>query len=318
MKAAAKEVAVTVAVCTWNRCESLRRTLERMTEMDAPGDATWELLVVNNGCTDATDQVITSFCGRLPIRRAWEPQPGLANARNRAVAEATGRYIAFTDDDILVERDWLAAYIRAFRRWPDAAIFGGPIEPLFEGEPPAWIETVIDRIGPVFGQQTLGERPVALTPSVIPSGPYGGNMAVRRDALRRYPFDPRYGVRHGVYGIGEETELMRTMLEGGLRGWWTPEPRVWHWVPTQCQTEAHVRRWMIGSGRYIALSPERDRSLPENVLHRLAARVLRYELQYRIRRWTSRPEVWTRDLVRASRARGRLLVTLEARTRARE
>ena len=45
---------ITVAICTWNRCELLRQTLEQMTKLVIPPRVVWELLVVNNNCTDDT------------------------------------------------------------------------------------------------------------------------------------------------------------------------------------------------------------------------------------------------------------------------
>ena len=56
--------------------------------MTAPVGADWELLVVNNNCTDATDAVVASFVDRLPVRRLFEATPGLSTARNLAVREA--------------------------------------------------------------------------------------------------------------------------------------------------------------------------------------------------------------------------------------
>ena len=67
-----------------------------------------------------TDDVIRSFENRLPIRRAFEPTPGQSNARNRIVAEATGDYILWTDDDVTVSPDWLVVYAEAFRARPGA------------------------------------------------------------------------------------------------------------------------------------------------------------------------------------------------------
>jgi glucosyl-dolichyl phosphate glucuronosyltransferase len=297
---------LTVAVCTWNRSQLLDRTLQQMTRLAIPPDVTWELIVVNNRCTDATDAVIDSFSGRLPIRRGWEPVAGAANARNRALALARGEFILWTDDDILVDEDWIGAYVRAFRRWPDADVFGGPIEPTFEGEPPAWIGQVLNRIGPVYGLQTLGEKPVPLAAERVGDGPYGGNMAIRRSAQLRFQFRSELGPRHGQYSIGEETELLRQMLLAGHTGWWTPEPRVRHWVPAGNQNVEYIRRWMEGSGRYIARSPERA-ILRRNRPYRLYARMLRHEIAYRLLRHVSPPETWIRELSRASRARGQLL-----------
>jgi glucosyl-dolichyl phosphate glucuronosyltransferase len=303
---------LSVALCTWNRCELLARTLDQMTRLAIPPDVTWELIVVNNRCTDATDAVVESFSARLPIRSGWDSVPGAAHARNTALSLASGEFILWTDDDILVDEDWLEAYVRAFRRWPDADIFGGPIEPAFEGEPPAWIRQAMHRIGPVYGLQTLGEQPVPLTAERIGDGPYGGNMAVRRSAQLRFKFRTELGPRHGRYAIGEETELLRQMLLAGHAGWWTPEPRVQHWVPVGSQNVEYVRRWMEGSGRYIALSPEKGAGLARNRPYRLYARMLRHEIAYRALRYVSPPEVWIRALSRASRARGQLLASLSA------
>lgn len=92
-----------VAICTWNRAALLRQTLENMTKLLIPPGVEWELLVVNNNCSDATDEVIDSFSARLPIRRVFEAKPGLSNARNAAVRQARGEYVLWTDDDICVE-----------------------------------------------------------------------------------------------------------------------------------------------------------------------------------------------------------------------
>ena len=56
---------LTVAICTWNRCHLLQQTLEEMTKMTVPTGVDWELVVVNNNCSDATDEVIASFARRL-------------------------------------------------------------------------------------------------------------------------------------------------------------------------------------------------------------------------------------------------------------
>ncbi len=79
------EMLITVAICTLNRDKLLRLTLKSVAAMRLPADLDWELVVVNNGCTDRTDEIIAAFAGRLPVRREFEPQRGISNARNRAV-----------------------------------------------------------------------------------------------------------------------------------------------------------------------------------------------------------------------------------------
>ena len=79
---------VTVAICTWNRAKLLDQTLTEMRKLRIPPGIEWELLVVNNHCTDETDAVIARHRGALPIQRLFEPRQGLSNARNCAVSTA--------------------------------------------------------------------------------------------------------------------------------------------------------------------------------------------------------------------------------------
>ncbi len=131
---------ITIAICTWNRAKLLRQTLEQMTKLRHPESISWELLVVNNNSTDNTEEVVNEFGGRLPVRHIFEPKQGLSHARNRAISEAKGDYIIWTDDDVLVDEYWLIEYVKGFNKYPDAAFFGGPIGPWFETRPPKWIQ----------------------------------------------------------------------------------------------------------------------------------------------------------------------------------
>lgn len=141
---------LTVAICTWNRAELLRQTVDSLSRMIVPEGLEWELLVVDNGCTDHTEAMLASWSARLPLRTVRELAPGKSHALNRAVAEATGDYILFTDDDVLVDPTWMRAYYEAFCAHPEAAVFGGPITPWFEGEPPNWLRRTFHRIEYVF------------------------------------------------------------------------------------------------------------------------------------------------------------------------
>src|ERR1700738_3055719 len=94
---------VSVAICTWNRARLLGQTLESFVRLRIPEGVSWELLVVNNNCTDDTDAVIERHAGSLPIRRLYEPTPGKSYAHNLAIAEAQGDLVLWTDDDVIVD-----------------------------------------------------------------------------------------------------------------------------------------------------------------------------------------------------------------------
>ena len=100
---------ITVILCTYNRCESLSKALESVAMSSLPAAVDWDVLVVDNNSRDLTRMVVEEYCQRFPKRFSYifEVQQGKSFALNRGVREATGDVLAFIDDDITVEPDWL-------------------------------------------------------------------------------------------------------------------------------------------------------------------------------------------------------------------
>lgn len=295
---------ITVAICTWNRSALLKETLEQVARLKIPQGVDWELLVINNNSTDATDDVLGSFLTRLPLRAVIEPEPGLSNARNRAVREAKGDYLIWTDDDVLVDEQWMTAYRDAFVRKPDAAIFGGNIEPWFAGTPPQWLLRVWSRVATAYASRDLGNEAVPLSKEVVP---FGANFAVRTIEQRKYLYDPQLGVRPDNIMGGEETTVIRSMLADGIAGWWVPEARVRHYIPEERQTIAYLRNYFSGYGEYCA--KQDDNNAETRLLGTprwLWREAVASETKYRLRRYVARPEVWIEDLIASSQACGQL------------
>jgi glycosyltransferase involved in cell wall biosynthesis len=237
---------ISVAICTWNRSALLRQTLDQMHALQIPRDVSWELLVVNNNCPDDTSSVVASFAKHLPVKELLETKLGLAHARNCAVRAARGDYILWTDDDVLVQPDWLAAYVEAIKQWPQADYFGGSVDPLFAVEPPAWMRRNLDLLEGVFAIRDLGPetRPLAMHEM-----PFGANMLIRTDMHHAMPFDAKLG-RRGVALIhGDETELFRALKRMGRLGVWVGGARVQHYIPAQRLTLAYVWKFFQGGGR---------------------------------------------------------------------
>jgi glycosyltransferase involved in cell wall biosynthesis len=285
-------VRLTVAVCTWNRADLLAATLDRLAHA-APPSAPWELIVVDNGSTDHTSQVLERFSARLPLRRIVETKLGLSNARNAAVANASGDYILWTDDDVLVDPGWLRSYEDACRRWPDAAVFGGPIRAQFEGTPPAWLVAVWPRVAGAFAERDLGDRPAPLDAS---EPPYGANFAVRTREQRRFPYDPELGRRGRAGNLFEETTVIEAILSTGATGWWVPEAAVSHWVSKDRQTVGYLREYFERVGR--ARPPLED--------PRKLRTYLRAEYAYRKARLTAEPSEWIDAMIKASMLKSRV------------
>lgn len=295
---------ITVAICTWNRCALLNETLEHVARLEIPSGVEWEVLVVNNNSTDATDEVLASFAARLPLHKVREIKPGLSNARNRAVCEAVGEYILWTDDDVLVDELWLKAYCEAFTRWPDAAIFGGNIKPWFEGTPPDWLVRVWSQVASAYASRDLGEQDIPLSQEVMP---FGANFAVRTFEQRKYVYDPQLGVRPDSAIGGEETTVIKSMLDDGLTGRWVPGARVRHYIPEKRQTISFLRRYYKGYGEFCAAKDTNTNEAKILGTPRwLWREAITAEARYRVRRHIARPEIWIEDLITSSQAWGQL------------
>jgi glycosyltransferase involved in cell wall biosynthesis len=296
---------ISVVICTWNRSRLLRLTLEEMTRLQVPVGAEWELIVVNNNCSDETDAVLDDYMARLPLVRLAESRPGKSFAANLAVQQATGDYIVWTDDDVLVEPDWLAAYLKAFLEWPDATIFAGAIEPWFEETPPQWLKQIFPKVASAYAALDHGPRGFALTGETYP---YGANMALKRSAHLTEPYDTRIGPRPNSGIRGEEMVMTRRLLAAGATGRWLPEARVRHFIPPNRQKLAYLREYFFGSGEALGIlgrNDEGERRLFGRPLW-LWKEAVASSIAYGFGRIFRSPEDWIDYYRRANVARGRL------------
>jgi glycosyltransferase involved in cell wall biosynthesis len=186
---------VSVVVPTRGRAAYLEVVLDSLEAQDL--GAPWELLVVDDGSSDGTRELL-SRRGVRSLRQ--EPARGLNAARNAGIRETAGELVAFTDDDVRAPPGWLRALVEGAARHPEAEAFGGPIRPRFEGPVPRGC----GREDPPLTTLDLGpeDRPAELV--------WGVNMLVRRAALERIgPFD------EDIHGGGDEEDWLRRLRAAG-------------------------------------------------------------------------------------------------------
>lgn len=244
---------ISVAICTWNRESLLQKTLSNLCDILLHSNLSWELIIVNNNSTDNTEEVIKRYKNSLPIKYAFEPKPGLSNARNKAVEKADGDYIVWIDDDVLVESNWLSSYIEAFSRHPEAVVFGGPISPWFEGNPPKWLLDGWQYIQSSYAIRDLGQKEFSFNSTNTSLFPYGANFAIKTNVQKQYSYNPELGLKAGKIIVGEETVMIQNILDSGNTGWWVPDAKVKHWLPSDRQTLIYLRRYYVGTGQTEAI-----------------------------------------------------------------
>jgi glycosyltransferase involved in cell wall biosynthesis len=226
----------------------LADTLAILSAVRVPDRIEWECIVVNNNCTDRTNDVLASFAGRLPLRSINEPIAGISRSRNRAVREARGDVILFTDDDIHVDREWMAAYVDAMAAWPMASYFGGTIEPLYRSQPPAFVTDNLEALAGLLGMLDFGPMQ---RPFHGEERPFGGNMGVRRAIFDEWTFDEQLGHRHLNRNPGEETAFFADLQKRGRQGVWVPAAKVAHVIPPAQMTDAAIYRHFSAYGRWL-------------------------------------------------------------------
>ena len=217
-------VAYTVALCTHNHADRLERTLADLAQLKPP-QASWEFLVVDNGCSDGTNDLLARHVwpDGWQVRVVREEKLGLSNARNRAIADASGDYVIFMDDDETADPDWLCAFERAILAHdPDA--FGGRIRVLFEDMRPTWLK---DELLGFLGELNRAESVVPLTDPYTSF--YGGNFGIRKTVCNRVgAFNAMLGRKGSDNTGGEEVDFYRRLLDAGFKVWWTPEAIIYH------------------------------------------------------------------------------------------
>lgn len=237
-----------IIICTYNRSESLRATLESLAEMQAPADLSWELIVVDNQSDDATRDVVNGFTRNwgIAVRYCCEPNLGLSNARNRGISEARGDIVCFLDDDVRVTSNWLAELKKAFDQY-DPICIGGRVL-LQSGSPkPQWWE---DWCEIPCGRFDEGDN-VFFASSTRRMVGIGANISFRRWAFEKYgSFHPELGRRGRQLLMGEETEFCRRLQNSGERLVYFPGAVVYHHPESTRFNKNYIRRWFYRIGEW--------------------------------------------------------------------
>jgi len=290
---------ITVSICTWNRALALDRTLTSFRSLHIPSALRWELQVIDNNSTDNTREICAKHAPELPLKLLTEEKQGLSNARNCGIEAAQGDLLIWTDDDVLVPETWLQAYAEGVQKYPDADFFGGPIEPSFDEEPPAWLLALMPFVGNTYGKIDLGPEEVVIGEDVHPCG---ANFAVRSDVQRRYLFDGGLGRKGNELLMGEESVLLRQIQRDGHIGRWLPAAGLLHCIPPSLVTMDYLCRRFDASGRTTFLL----RSGPPKKRGCLQKKIAYYRALCTVLRCIGCSNTWAKYVLRTSYHRGYL------------
>lgn len=222
---------ISVIIATRDRTDSLADCLRAFDEVDY---ANYELIVVDNApTTEATAELIASqYSGDARVRYVREPHPGLGWAHNCGLKHARGEFIAFTDDDVIVDRHWLSELLRGFAISSQVGCVTGLVVPQ-EIETPSqyWFDTH-SGFNKGFRQRVFDlhlNRPEdRLFPYRSSMFGTGANMAFRATALRGVGgLDPVLGPGTKATN-GEDLDIYFRIIEAGYQLVYQPSALVHH------------------------------------------------------------------------------------------
>jgi len=233
-----------IVIATHNRADDLRGTLASLAALQSQHG--WEVIVVDNNCTDDTASVVRDAVAAFPVplRYAFEIIAGRSAALNTGIALARGDIVVTTDDDVRADPDWLDQIERAFAAL-NCDYIGGRVLPIWGGPRPRWMPEHRTRHWAVIALLDEGPAPFEWK-TVLP---LGVNMAVRRSAFDAAGgWDPRVGRKAGTLLGQEVREWCLRAHAKGLRGFYAPNVVLRHIIPNSRLNKSYFRRWFYWRG----------------------------------------------------------------------
>lgn len=244
---------VDIIICTYNRAEMLKDAIQSILNCDIGEGITVRLIVVNNNSTDDTEAIVRGLTrtGKVEINYLFEGNQGKSHALNAALSYAIGEVIAFTDDDITVDRGWIKEVIKAIRRYPGYDCFGGKVVAAYPENMPKWLD-MHDSMGflkSAFVDRDDGNTEGEYGIHTISDTPGGVNMFFRREALAKNGlFRTDLGHIGNELGFSEDTEYCQRLIEKGERFMYIPSAVVYHPVHPGRLSKDYLIMWQYKCG----------------------------------------------------------------------
>jgi glycosyltransferase involved in cell wall biosynthesis len=230
---------LSVIVCCYNSEAVIVPTIKALSEQEIPEHSGFEVILVDNGCTDKTVELAGGAWNMpgLPLRVVKELRPGLIYARMTGARQARYETLLFADDDNILAPGWFARLQQIYRQMPGVGAVVGYNEPLIQGEKPFWFDQFMGVYACGPRDEGSGRNPRKL---------FGAGTSFRTDLLRAVLFSglPLFLIGRTKNRLfrGEDTEIA---LRCRLLGWdlfYDECLRLRHNLPASRLTWDYVRR----------------------------------------------------------------------------
>ncbi|WP_414541848.1 glycosyltransferase [Nostoc sp. CCY0012] len=237
---------ISAIICTHNRDTYLGAAIDSLLAQDFAAE--FEVVVIDNGSSDRTREVVEQRLGDTRVKYFFEPTLGLSVARNTGAKVARAEILAYLDDDAVASTSWLQVLYAAYEHNSQLAIAGGKVTLLWppDIQPPQWLST---GLASNLGAYDLGDSMIYIEkPGLTPRGL---NYSIRRSFLEEIGgFDPHLGRVGKNLLSNEELQMTELALQRGWQVAYLPDALVAHNVAP----ERVNRSWFLNRGWWQGIS----------------------------------------------------------------
>lgn len=264
---------ISVIICTYNRCNYLELALRSLENQNFERSA-FEIIIIDAGSTDNTLQTIKTYSEIMSIQFIESLHSGLSDARNTGIKKASGKIVAFLDDDAIADPDWLRQILGCFhlsREWTYAC--GGKSLLICDTSLPSWLnsEMLI-----YLGQFDFGN--IGFVMDTGEQNPAGLNMAFKNEIFKRIGyFNPNLGRKGGNLLSNEEVDFFHKMRKEGYKIWYNPKMLVYHHVTNDRLSKRYIINRFYWQGRSDAVMNAENSGIPMNGITEILRIILRFK-----------------------------------------
>ena len=197
---------LSITICTYNRIEYLKKCLKSILDQ-TQGSEIIEINIIDNNSTDTTKDYVIELQKQFPeVNYFVEKRQGISYARNLSFEVCKGMFLAFVDDDAVINKNWLEALLNELKNQNENIIYGGPIYPNFESIPEDWIDKD-------YFIRKFKDTDGFLGTIKSKEGFSGGNMCIAKNLfLKSEKFNTEIGMTGGNLGLGEEPDFFYKLI----------------------------------------------------------------------------------------------------------
>jgi glucosyl-dolichyl phosphate glucuronosyltransferase len=236
--------AISAIISTYNRAHFLEGLFDSVLKQTID-NSRYEVVIVNNNCSDNTEEVCFRFVAAHPeisVNYCIETKQGLSYGRNRGIVESSKPIVTFLDDDAIIAPDFFETTLNFFDNHPEVNAIGGKILLKYLDKKPNWYNPYLASL---LGYFNPGDKEEIFSKGFF----RGSNMSFRKEIFNKYDgFNTSLG-RVGKNLVGsEEKELFFRFKNKGEIMWYVPSTVVYHLVPIERTYPEFVKRQAVGTG----------------------------------------------------------------------